>query len=177
MSYKDVANVIRMFYMENEGDEATCDLILAIGAELLNVSMDAMMELIDVQAKQNIMAVDAISKDMIREGYTQGVVRLIISPHNDGIACQIGENWFYFGGYTAEEYDSVEDYRRDIPVETIVDEIYDVLDEFSNDLGFVDEYNYYKSYLLEKLQDVKTNDLHQEGVKLGGCKQEVSFQR
>lgn len=43
---EDVANVIQVFYKENEGDEATTDIILAIGAELLDVSMDTMFEMI-----------------------------------------------------------------------------------------------------------------------------------
>lgn len=43
---EDVANVIQSFYLCNEGDDATVDLILAIGAELLDISSDTMLEMI-----------------------------------------------------------------------------------------------------------------------------------
>lgn len=42
----DVIKTIKVFYRFNEGDEATTNLILGIGAELLNVSEDTMLELI-----------------------------------------------------------------------------------------------------------------------------------
>lgn len=35
---EQIVSVIREFYKNNEGDESTTDLILAIGAELLNLS-------------------------------------------------------------------------------------------------------------------------------------------
>jgi len=41
---EDVDNVIKSFFMCNEGDEATTDLILAIGAEFLDISSDEMYE-------------------------------------------------------------------------------------------------------------------------------------
>ena len=41
---EDVDNVIQSFLMVNEGDEATEALILAIGAELLDISSDEMAE-------------------------------------------------------------------------------------------------------------------------------------
>lgn len=37
---EDVANVIQSFYLCNKGDEATTDLLLAVGAELLDISPD-----------------------------------------------------------------------------------------------------------------------------------------
>ena len=43
----DVVNVIKSFLAINEGDEATEDLILAIGAELLDVSIDTMCEMVN----------------------------------------------------------------------------------------------------------------------------------
>ena len=39
---EDVDNVIQSFILVNDGDEATEDLILAIGAELLDISVDEM---------------------------------------------------------------------------------------------------------------------------------------
>jgi len=41
---EDVDNVIQSLCMKNEGDEVTTDLILAIGAELLDISSDEMYE-------------------------------------------------------------------------------------------------------------------------------------
>lgn len=43
---EDVANVIQSFYLCNKGDEATTDLLLAVGAELLDISPDKMLEII-----------------------------------------------------------------------------------------------------------------------------------
>ena len=41
---EDVDNVIQSFILVNNGDEATESLILAIGAELLDISSDTMAE-------------------------------------------------------------------------------------------------------------------------------------
>ena len=41
---EDVDNVIQSFVLVNNGDEATENLILAIGAELLDISVDTMAE-------------------------------------------------------------------------------------------------------------------------------------
>ena len=43
---EDVLNVIESFLECNAGDEATINLILAIGAELLDVSVDTLAEVI-----------------------------------------------------------------------------------------------------------------------------------
>lgn len=42
---EDVVNVIRSFLLVNRGDIGTQDIILAIGAELLDVSEDTMIEM------------------------------------------------------------------------------------------------------------------------------------
>lgn len=41
---EDIDNVIQAFMLVNNGDEATEDLILSIGAEILDVSTDTMAE-------------------------------------------------------------------------------------------------------------------------------------
>lgn len=41
----DVVAVIKYFLKMNEGDEATEDIILAIGAEILDISIDTMCEI------------------------------------------------------------------------------------------------------------------------------------
>lgn len=43
---EDVANVIQSFCACNKGDEATTDLLLTVGAELLDISPDKMLEMI-----------------------------------------------------------------------------------------------------------------------------------
>ena len=91
-----------------------------------------------------------ITKKMVIEGYNQGLIRLILSPNGDGIACQIGDNWFYFGGITAEEYDNVAEYKEIMLTNDIVTEIYDVLCDFKTE--FEDEYLYYYYYLMENLK-------------------------
>ena len=92
-----------------------------------------------------------ITRKMIFDGYYKGVIRLIESPHNDGVVCQIGDNWFYFGGLTAEECKTVEEYKASVDTKTILDEIYSVLNDFKNSgEELEDEYLYYEYYLKEK---------------------------
>lgn len=44
---EDVDNVIQSFILINNGDEAMENLILAMGAELLDISVDTMVERIN----------------------------------------------------------------------------------------------------------------------------------
>lgn len=91
-----------------------------------------------------------ITKNMVIEGYNQGLIKLILSPNGDGITCQIGDNWFYFGGITAEDYNDIEAYKKAIPALDIVKEIYITLKEFEE--IYEDEYLYYYYYLKENLK-------------------------
>lgn len=75
-----------------------------------------------------------ITKKMIAQGLMADVIRLDIDPNMEScIVARIGEDWFFFGGKTAEEYNDVDRYRQDIPFGTIVDEIYDVLHEWQTE--------------------------------------------
>ena len=69
------------------------------------------------------------------------------------MVCQIGGYWFYFGGTTAEKYSLPEKYEEAVPKETIIQEIYDVLEDFkeSKEYGneYADEYAYYEAILTE----------------------------
>ena len=95
------------------------------------------------------MKKENITYDMIKKGYEQGLVYLKVEGLC-GIVCQIGEFWFYFGGLTAEEYDSVEKYKSDMDEHEIISNIYEVLDhDFKTE--FSDEYLYYYWYLKENL--------------------------
>lgn len=51
---EDVANVVKSFYSVNAGDEATEALIISIGAELLDISHDKMLEMIGQSAVTKI---------------------------------------------------------------------------------------------------------------------------
>ncbi len=50
---EDVDNVIQSFILVNNGDEATENLILAIGAELLDISIDSMAERINFSIEED----------------------------------------------------------------------------------------------------------------------------
>lgn len=93
-----------------------------------------------------------ITKDMVCKGLERGYIKLVNnSDVCSNTVCQIGEFWFYFGGNTAEEL-LPEEYLRDIPFDTIVDEIHQVLDAFRKDWDdFGDEYMYYEAFLSDKL--------------------------
>ena len=88
-----------------------------------------------------------ISKAVIRKGIALGLVALVTDPNAEsGTVCKIGDNWFYFGGLTAEEM-APEDYLAAVGVPGVTDEIYDVLKEFETE--FPDEHEYYRLYLEE----------------------------
>lgn len=92
-----------------------------------------------------------ITKEMIRKGYEKKVIELVMSPHGDGVVCQIGSYWywFYFGGLPAEEAESVQTYRDSVDLDTILSEIYQVLEEMGDD-PMDCEYSYYEAVLAEQ---------------------------
>lgn len=92
-----------------------------------------------------------ITKELIRKGIELKVIRLEADPHGcngRGTVCAIGEYWFYFGGETAEEL-TPDEYQENVPMEEIIDEIFDVLEEFRKTEDFAGEYGYYLSVLFE----------------------------
>lgn len=91
-----------------------------------------------------------ITKAMLSQAYDKGLVRIINSPDSDGAVCQIGDDWFYFGGITAEE-NTAESYIRHVPKENIVSEIFDTLEEFRKSEDFFDEYAYLSAFIQEQL--------------------------
>lgn len=101
---------------------------------------------------------NTITKDMIKRGYEQGLIKLVTDPNMEsGVVCQIWDNWFYFGGTTAEEM-TVEEYKKAIPEDTIISEIYETLEYFKDTDTFDDEYLLYYYYLLENLSDIQAID-------------------
>lgn len=92
-----------------------------------------------------------IAKEVIQAGLKAGLIRLETDPNmGSGTVCAIGDNWFYFGGTTAEEMDPSE-YVKNVPEEDIVFSIYDVLEDFGKHEDFRDEYLYYAYFLQERL--------------------------
>lgn len=90
-----------------------------------------------------------ITKQMIAEAYDKGIAKLVASPNEDGTVCQIGDNWFYFGGETAEGV-APEVYETAVPMNDIIDEIFAVLGDFQKSGDeLLDEYKYYECYLKE----------------------------
>ena len=96
-----------------------------------------------------------ITKELIRKGIESKVIRFKSDPDGidgRGTVCAIGEYWFYFGGLTAEEL-TPDEYQENVPMEEIIDEIFDVLEDFRNTDGFEDEYEYYQRLLNEKCRE------------------------
>ena len=44
---EDVANAVQLFYLRNRKDNMATDLIIELGAELLDISPDEMLEMIE----------------------------------------------------------------------------------------------------------------------------------
>lgn len=99
-----------------------------------------------VQQLEEKLPKSVITKEKIKAGIRDGVVRLVTDPNMEsGTVCQIGKFWFYFGGETAEDM-TPEEYMRCVPLDDIANEIFDALDFFKKD-GFEDEYEYYAGAL------------------------------
>lgn len=92
-----------------------------------------------------------ISRECIKRGIQSGKVRFITDPNSDsGTVCSIGNNWFYFGDEAAL-YLNPDNYLKIVPIDNIVESIYETLGDFcSEGYGFKDEYDYYESILCPK---------------------------
>lgn len=98
-----------------------------------------------------------ITKQMISQGLKEGCVNLTVDPNmQSGTVCQIGEHWFYFGGLTAEELEP-EEYLKHVPMEDIINSVFDALDSLKK--VFSNEYKYYEYYLQENLPKKHTTAL------------------
>lgn len=97
-----------------------------------------------------------ITANQIKTGINQGVIQFDIDPNmGSGTVCRIGDSWFYFGGETAESLNPQE-YLNNIPMEDIVQEIWETLDDFSKSGEcFIDEYHYYESILQTETTDTE----------------------
>lgn len=90
-----------------------------------------------------------ITKELIRHGLNRGIITFDVDPNVDyGTICKIRDGWFYFGGETAAELNP-DEYLKAVPLEDIVNEIYDVLSAFKDQEETKDEYEYYLAILKE----------------------------
>lgn len=95
-----------------------------------------------------------LTKELIKKGLEQGIVKIIQNPNDDCISCQIGEYWFYFIGLEDENKTPKEilsSYTQDelcVQIEMAIKGLY------------IDEQSYYKCYLEEHLKDkeIKKNN-------------------
>ena len=73
----------------------------------------------------------------IVNGLWNGTVRLISSPNDNCLACEIGEHWFYFIGYEDENL-KPEEVRFNYDVFTVAQMILEAIIDLDDD-----EYTYY----------------------------------
>jgi hypothetical protein len=71
-------------------------------------------------------------------------LKLIRPVLDDELKCYIGDYWFWFGGTEFEYIDP-----KEIPFDTLVNEIFEALNSFADTEDYEDEYNYYYYFLLE----------------------------
>lgn len=91
-----------------------------------------------------------ITKDAIRNGMRKHIISFTVDPNMEhGTVCKIGDLWFYFGGFTAEELDP-DEYLANVPEEDIVREIFDTLKDFYKQDELRDEYDYYAALLFPR---------------------------
>ena len=87
-----------------------------------------------------------VGKRMVKNGIEAGVVRFIVDPNMEsGTVCQIGEYWFYFGGYAAEEKNP-EEFLKNADPDEVVSQVFLALQGLE-EIGFCDEVRYYLSIL------------------------------
>lgn len=90
-----------------------------------------------------------ITLDHIKNGISAGVVKFIVDPNmGAGTVCQIGDNWFYFGGDRAESMNP-DEYLKTVPGENVAEAVHGILTDFAKSEDFFDEYHYYKAILEE----------------------------
>lgn len=91
-----------------------------------------------------------ITEEMIETGYNLGIVRLVECSDINGVACQIGDYWFYFDDNTADDI-TVAKYIEKISKTDIINMIFELLEDFRKQEHTIDEYNYYAAILTEQL--------------------------
>lgn len=98
---------------------------------------------------------DRITAKEVRAGFESGIINLIDAEEyfGDGVACKIGSgtlsNWFYFAGHEGELM-TAKEYLQNVPMDDIVNEIVDVLEDFQDGDEFDhDEWLFYRWLIVE----------------------------
>lgn len=90
-----------------------------------------------------------ITKDVVREAYERGVIKLDVDPDfGTSTVARIGDDWFYFNDIPADDM-KPEEYKNNVPEERIVTCIFNTLDEFN--FEDADKYAYYEILLDDAL--------------------------
>ena len=89
-----------------------------------------------------------ITREMVEAAYDENIILIEDGPDGGTVAC-IGEHWFYFGGYPAQEMTATA-YKKRIPSQYIIEFVYQTLRDLRAD-GNVAEYDYYYFYMKEQL--------------------------
>ena len=107
-----------------------------------------------------------ITEKIIENGIEKGIIRFITDPNMEsGTVCSIGDNWFYFGGETAERM-SPDQYATEVFLKDKVNSIMEVLNDFVKDETFHEEYDYYDYFLHEQMPEfanTKIRYLYRDG--------------
>lgn len=96
---------------------------------------------------------NVITKSLVKAGYEQNIVKIVDAC--GGIMCEIGEYSFFFAGIEGEET-TANEYKKNVSVNDIINEIYDTLEAFGGDEDFREEYDYYYFYLIENVSQKTT---------------------
>ena len=98
-------------------------------------------------------ASEIITKEMIKSGIKAGLITFVTNTNHvcDTVYCKIGDNQFYFD-VTNEERDFRKKYKKNVPEDVIIDEIFKALESFRQDgkynPAFWNEYDYYWHILM-----------------------------
>lgn len=99
-----------------------------------------------------------LNLEQVEKAIEKGIITFITDPNmNEGTVCSIGEYWFYCWTTTSmNEFftdHSPKEIISTIPTTFLALLVFVVLEEFRNTPDFVDEYNYYNSYIIEQLNE------------------------
>lgn len=82
-----------------------------------------------------------INKDLILRGINNGIIKLVMSPSDKDVVCQIGEYWFYFNDKKSL-HTNLEDYTKCIQLKSLVNYLSETFDSFYEDDSYDDDYFY-----------------------------------
>ena len=142
--------------VQNDGTLQGYNCFVNYHIDYTAMPLDTVPTLDSPSAKNMIKVAETptITKEMIENGFRKGVIGLDIDPNMEyGTVCRISRNpletnWFYISGSDACEMNP-EEYIKKTPHEDLVNNIYEILEEFKDDEINSDEYNFYAAVLSE----------------------------